>query len=79
MRFILKILAFTALLLISKITKEDKLITTPAENPQVIVSTAQDAAEKPLPVLSSGNMQQHQNGLYTEPVQTFVATQATIK
>ncbi|WP_162428436.1 hypothetical protein [Pontibacter pudoricolor] len=79
MRFILKILAFTALLLISKITKEDKLIPASADNPQVIVSTAPHAAEKPLPVLSNGNMQQHQSGLYTEPVQTFVVTQATIK
>ena len=79
MRFTLKILAFTALLLISKLTKEDELITTPAESPQVIVNTEQNAAEKPTPILTSGSMQHHETGPPDEPVQTLVATQATIK
>lgn len=78
MRFTLKILAFTALLLISKFTKEDKLITTPAESPQVIVSTQQSAAQTPLPVLTSGSIQ-HETSLHEEPVQTLVATPVTIK
>ncbi|MEJ8758550.1 hypothetical protein WG947_16165 [Pontibacter sp. H259] len=69
MKSILKLLAFTALLLISKFTKEEKLITTPAESPQVIVSTVQNQ----LPVhTTSGDMP-------VVPVQPIIATEATIK
>ncbi|MER2998087.1 hypothetical protein [Pontibacter populi] len=79
MRFILKILAFTALLLISKFTKEDKLITSPAENPQVIVSAAQSNVVKPIPILTSSGTEHHETDLPVEPVKTLVATQATIE
>ena len=69
MRSILKILAFTALLLISKFTKEDKQITTTAESPALIVSTVQNQ----LPVHKTAGT------LPEEPVQPFVTTEATIK
>jgi len=68
MRSILKILAFTALLLISKFTKEEKL-TTPAESPQVIVSSVQNQ----IPVHKTASK------LPEEPVQPFMTTEATIK
>ncbi len=73
MKFILKILSFTALLLISKFTKEDKLITTPAENPQVIVSTGQKTYTQQLPIHKTSGKQPGKT------VQALVTTQATIK
>ena len=79
MRFILKILAFTALLLISRFTKEDELETNPANSPQVIVSTVQSVAQKPEQVRkTAGDLQEAKNSVEA-PVQALVATQATIK
>ena len=78
MRFVFKILAFIALLLISKFTRQDTLITTPAESPQVIVSAQNSNAQKPPAALTGGRMHEEAS-LPGKTVQTLVATPATIK
>ena len=78
MKFILKILAFTALLLISKFTKEEEQQNAAADSPGGIISAKQTVAQIPPPVLVSGNLH-HEPELPKEPVQTLVATPATVK
>ena len=78
MRFVFKILAFIALLLISKFTRQDTLVTTPAESPQVIVSTQYNMAQEP-PATLTGSHVHEETALPGKTVQTLVATPATIK
>ncbi|MBB6612945.1 hypothetical protein H7F15_18030 [Pontibacter sp. Tf4] len=73
MKFVLKILAFTALLLISKLTKEDELKSAPDGTPQAIVSTPHTATTAQLPVHKTAGSHPEKD------VQSFVATQAAIE
>lgn len=75
LKFILKILAFTALLLISKLTREDKLLNTPAEHSQALAST--DSTSEQLLILATSELKQKKS--LSVPVQTLVATEATIE
>ncbi|NDK54704.1 hypothetical protein [Pontibacter fetidus] len=78
MRFVFKILAFIALLLISKLTRQDTLVTTPAESPQVIVNTQHSTVQKASATLTVGQMYKEAS-LPHNTVQAVVATPATIK
>ncbi len=79
MRSILKILAFTALLLISKFTKEDEEIITPAESSEIIVSTNQPEMEQEVPVIEASGNFGNETVAPPEPVHTLITTPATIK
>jgi len=79
MKFILKILLFTALLLISKLTKENELATSPAESPQVLVSTKQHSAKEDLPVHKTSGNTQLSTDVPDKPVKNLLAKPAIIE
>lgn len=66
MKFTLKILTFIALLLISKLAKEDKLTPEMTAGADVIVASGQQTAKEELPVVKT--IQQQETELPSSPM-----------
>lgn len=79
MKSLLKILAFTALLLISKFTKEDEPLMVPADNQQAVVDSIAYGVQTPVLVSNTAADLPDRPVSTGGQVQTLVVTPATIK